>query len=227
MLFGNQDAWGTVETNAVQLASVIEQAASLSDIGKVIVVAHSKGGLDVQAARRLPGVDDKVARVITLSSPHNGMRFCDALLRSRVVIPHIAAKAVTAWARFRGDANPDSYGALRCLSTQRTSHSSCQDDVPAADGANRLISIGVICNEKRGPIASAVSRCDGANDGLVSLSSTQSGTWLNAQVVNEEALGCRFQHEDCTDRHGRDFEIVIDGISYPSIVELVCSLVEP
>ncbi len=34
-------------------------------------------------------------------------------------------------------------------------------------------------------------------------------------MVNGEAMGCRFQHEDCTDRHRRDFKIVVDGGPIP------------
>ncbi|WP_345241580.1 hypothetical protein [Pontibacillus salipaludis] len=44
---------------------------------KVVVVAHSKGGIDTQAALVHYGADPYVERVITLSSPHYGSQLAD------------------------------------------------------------------------------------------------------------------------------------------------------
>jgi triacylglycerol esterase/lipase EstA (alpha/beta hydrolase family) len=44
---------------------------------KVVIVAHSKGGIDTQSALVHYGAYPYVARVITLSSPHNGSELAD------------------------------------------------------------------------------------------------------------------------------------------------------
>jgi triacylglycerol esterase/lipase EstA (alpha/beta hydrolase family) len=44
---------------------------------KVVIVAHSKGGVDTQSALVHNGASPYVARVITLSSPHNGSELAD------------------------------------------------------------------------------------------------------------------------------------------------------
>lgn len=46
-------------------------------VAKVVVVAHSKGGLDTDAALVHYGATSKVERAITLSSPHNGTPLAD------------------------------------------------------------------------------------------------------------------------------------------------------
>ncbi len=46
-------------------------------VNKVVVVAHSKGGLDTDAALVHYGATSKVERAITLSSPHNGTPLAD------------------------------------------------------------------------------------------------------------------------------------------------------
>ena len=46
-------------------------------VSKVVVVAHSKGGLDTDAALVHYGATNKVERAITLSSPHNGTPLAD------------------------------------------------------------------------------------------------------------------------------------------------------
>ncbi|WP_338790601.1 T9SS type A sorting domain-containing protein [Bernardetia sp. MNP-M8] len=46
-------------------------------VNKVVVVAHSKGGLDTDAALVHYGATNKVERAITLSSPHNGTPLAD------------------------------------------------------------------------------------------------------------------------------------------------------
>ena len=44
---------------------------------KVVVVAHSKGGIDTQAALVHYGASPYVSRVLTLSSPHHGSELAD------------------------------------------------------------------------------------------------------------------------------------------------------
>ncbi|GAB4155163.1 MAG: hypothetical protein Fur0021_22330 [Candidatus Promineifilaceae bacterium] len=48
-------------------------------VDKVDVIAHSKGGVDTQAAIIFAGADDKIRNVFTLSSPHQGELLSDLI----------------------------------------------------------------------------------------------------------------------------------------------------
>ena len=213
VVFGHQDAWGTPRSNAQRLVRAITFAAKMSPDGQVIVVAHSKGGLDCLEACKDAETAAKVRALITLATPHKGMAFCDKLLGSRFAIP-LASRFVNAKAKHDGDSDPDSLGALASLSARR--HEDAEPPV-------KLISVGFASRQPKGIVARIVERTDGANDGLVPLSSTQAGDWRVARTIDPKAT---FLHTDCTDDHGRDLPLVLDGTTYPSIVELIGALVE-
>ena len=222
VFFGNQDAWGTVASNAQQIARAVDYAIEQTGASGVVIVAHSKGGLDAIASSNLPGMAGKIAAIITLSTPHRGMRFCDGLLRSKVIIPKVAAPCVNAWAHLRGDVNPDSYDALRCLGTEGNSASASSLERDDGEQGN-VVSIGFSCPQQKAFVSRWVSKSDGPNDGLVPLGSTQAHEWREVMV----SCGQRpYGHDDCTDSHSRDFEYVIDGVAFPSTASLICALVD-
>jgi pimeloyl-ACP methyl ester carboxylesterase len=64
-------------TNAAILADALPAIAAHYDVRKVVVVAHSKGGVDIDAAALLHGMTDRVRSVITLASPHWGSPLAD------------------------------------------------------------------------------------------------------------------------------------------------------
>jgi triacylglycerol lipase len=64
---------GTIETRARELAGCIEGLAAR----RVIVLAHSMGGLDARWAIARLGLDRKVAALITVGTPHRGTPVAD------------------------------------------------------------------------------------------------------------------------------------------------------
>jgi hypothetical protein len=64
-------------TNAALLAQAFPQIAAYYDVKKLVVVAHSKGGVDTDAALLFGGMTEYVKSVITLSSPHWGTPLAD------------------------------------------------------------------------------------------------------------------------------------------------------
>jgi len=66
------DGFGTVETNAAQLKSYIERVLSDTGAEKVNVIAHSKGGLDTKYMITELGMENRVASLTTLCTPHRG-----------------------------------------------------------------------------------------------------------------------------------------------------------
>ncbi|KGP92642.1 alpha/beta hydrolase [Pontibacillus chungwhensis BH030062] len=71
-LYPTKDMW----ENGAMLAQKIKEISNYFG-EKVVVVAHSKGGIDTQAALVHYGADPYVEKVITLSSPHYGSQLAD------------------------------------------------------------------------------------------------------------------------------------------------------
>lgn len=66
------DGFGTIESNAEQLKSFIERVLAETGAEKVNIIAHSKGGLDSKYMITELGMEDKVASLTTLCTPHKG-----------------------------------------------------------------------------------------------------------------------------------------------------------
>lgn len=66
------DGFGTVETNAEQLKRYIGKILIESGAQKVNIIAHSKGGLDSKYMITELGMEDSVASLTTLCTPHKG-----------------------------------------------------------------------------------------------------------------------------------------------------------
>jgi triacylglycerol lipase len=69
--------------------------------GKVAIIAHSQGGIDVRVAMADPEVAKKIAVVVTLSSPHEGTEIADAALK----LPAPVVKAALDWVSVAWQAN--------------------------------------------------------------------------------------------------------------------------
>lgn len=102
---GEQDAWGSIETGAAQLAEAVERLHRQCGT-RVHVIAHSKGGLEARHLISGMGYADAVASLTMLSTPNRGSRVAEQLLCVR---PGIAAwaRGNDAWWRRHGDRAPD------------------------------------------------------------------------------------------------------------------------
>jgi len=70
----------SVEIRGAELADEIDQALAESGADKVNIIAHSMGGLDSRFAISALGYDDRVASLVTISTPHRGSYVADAAL---------------------------------------------------------------------------------------------------------------------------------------------------
>ena len=66
------DGFGTIENNAEQLRRFVERVKAESGAQKVNIIAHSKGGLDSKYMITELGMEDSVASLTTLCTPHKG-----------------------------------------------------------------------------------------------------------------------------------------------------------
>ena len=76
--FLNQSQTGSLESNGQVVAGMIRQISShFSNTKNIIIIAHSKGGLDSEYAMYKYGVDSLIKGVITLSTPFYGAPLAD------------------------------------------------------------------------------------------------------------------------------------------------------
>ena len=66
------DGFGTVESNAHQLKSYVLGVLKVCKVKKVNIIAHSKGGLDAKYMITHLGMEERVASLTTLCTPHRG-----------------------------------------------------------------------------------------------------------------------------------------------------------
>ena len=66
------DGFGSIETNAEQLKKFTERVLEECKCDKVNIIAHSKGGLDSKYMITKLGMEDNVASLTTLCTPHKG-----------------------------------------------------------------------------------------------------------------------------------------------------------
>ena len=68
----NHDGFGRIETNAEQLKAFIQKIMKDYNVDKVNIIAHSKGGLDSKYMITHLDMEDHVASLTTLCTPHRG-----------------------------------------------------------------------------------------------------------------------------------------------------------
>lgn len=114
--YGHQNAWGTIEENALALKKKIEVVCRETGAEKVNIIAHSKGGLDSRYLISGMGMADRIASLTTINTPHYGSELIPVLNR----LPDGVYRLVASWfdhsfAKF-GDTKPDCYHASKQLS---------------------------------------------------------------------------------------------------------------
>jgi triacylglycerol lipase len=68
---------------APMLGAFLDRVLRETGRRKVVLIAHSQGGLDARYLVSTLGYGDRVAAVVTISTPHRGTRLADALLGGR------------------------------------------------------------------------------------------------------------------------------------------------
>lgn len=66
------DGFGSIESNAEQLKQYVNAVLKKENAEKVNIIAHSKGGLDTKYMITHLDMEDKIASLTTLCTPHNG-----------------------------------------------------------------------------------------------------------------------------------------------------------
>ena len=121
VFFGNQDSCGSIETNAEKVKDSILKVLKETNSEKVNIIAHSKGGLESRYIVSSMGMEDKIASISTISTPHNGSVTIDVLMKAAEKFPKSLLKLAFGTndliAKIKGDKNPDTFKAVNQLTT--------------------------------------------------------------------------------------------------------------
>ena len=172
----------SVARRASQLKQIIlERLRTMSPddkepLEKVIIFAHSMGGLDARYMISRLGMDDRVAALVTLSTPHRGSPYADWALRQMTRF-----KALQLLKMIGLDT-----GAASELTTDACAR--FNEQTPNAPGvryfsvsaARPLLEVSPLLFQPYGIVYAA----EGLNDGLVSVRSAKWGTHLETWPVD-------------------------------------------
>ncbi len=192
VFYGNHQSAASFRDSAAELAERIRGIVEETGCGKVNVIAHSKGGMDIRTALAYEGIAPCVASVTTVNTPHKGCEFAEFLLeKAPESLRDKVANTYNKAAHLLGDHEPDFLAALHDLTA-----SSCAAFNEVTEGEAGHTE-GILCQS----IGSKMDRAaggqfplnfsyviarlfDGPNDGLVSETSARWGdsyTFLTAK----------------------------------------------
>ncbi|MBQ7375096.1 MAG: alpha/beta fold hydrolase [Clostridia bacterium] len=110
------DGFGTIENNGVQLKDFIYRVLDSTGAEKVNIIAHSKGGLDSKYMISELGMEEKVASLTTLCTPHKGSLIASGIWGWHDILKKPIAFFIDSFYKYiLGDKNPDSMTVCRQL----------------------------------------------------------------------------------------------------------------
>ena len=204
VFFGYQDAWGTFEDNARQIAAALDDALAQTGSEKANVIAHSKGGIDARYLISSLGADSKVASLTTLSSPHRGSKALAGLLRARPAF-RLIAPVVDGVFRATGDASPDFLTVCTAL-TPRSMEAFNRENPDRPNVHYQHFAAVMSSALSNVPLSLPyllIKAWEGDNDGIVALSSTHYGCADNFKGVLSTPVRRGVSHDDIVDSRRR------------------------
>ncbi len=209
IFYGLQDCWGSIETNAGQIAARIDEILGQTGAQKVNIIAHSKGGLDARRAASGFGCGEKIASITTVATPHHGSKTIDRLMKLPRSAWSIAAFAVDNWIRIVGDQKPDFLKLCEDFTTARMAVFNEENpDVPGIYYQSFACVMSHPFSDLNLSTANFVlNRLEGPNDGLVSVESAKWGEHFG--ILRSNAFrgvshldAIDFRRRPLTEKHG-------------------------
>lgn len=181
IFYGKNESANSVEKTAEFLATRVKEILKETGAEKVNIIAHSKGGLDSRYMISNFGMEDYVASLTTINTPHRGCKFAEFLLDEEFTEGQkkVVSSAYNKALKFFGDDNPDFISAVTDLTA-----SSCNALNEKAKDSSKVFyqSYGSIMKNLfsgKFPLNCSyllVKKFDGPNDGLVGEKSFEWGS---------------------------------------------------
>lgn len=112
------DGFGAIETNAEQIRMQIMDILEKEGADKINIIAHSKGGMDSKYMIKSLGMENHVASLTTLCTPHRGTPIASFILKWPNWMVSVVGFFVNLWYRIFGDKHPNAIKV--CKELQRT-----------------------------------------------------------------------------------------------------------
>ena len=217
--YGHQEALGTIEGNGYLVKDKILEIIKQTDCGKVNIIAHSKGGLDARYTITALGMDEFVASLTTISTPHRGSALADfgnkhlsdGMYRS-------VANLFDKYFRKIGDKNPDFYTAMHQFTKEYAEK--FNDETPDIEGIYYQSYMSLMKNCLSHSLLSVpyLIMClhNKQNDGLVSLESARWGEFREVYTNRRRRGISHGDMIDLTRGNYKSFDVIETYISIVS-----------
>lgn len=172
IFYGNQPSAASVPESAAYIRDRVKEIIASTGAEKVNIIAHSKGGLDCRYAVARLGIEDCVASLTTVNTPHKGCLFADYLLSgiSPAIKDRVANTYNSALRKF-GEADSDFLAAVSNLTDKYCSELNAELEEPKSFFCQSVGSVLTKADGGTFPLNFSyhlVHLFSGANDGLVS-----------------------------------------------------------
>lgn len=214
--YGMQDSCVTVEAAGEQIKKRIFEIIDETGCEKVNIIAHSKGGLDARYVISSLGMEDYVASLTTVGTPHRGSQVADEAQKLSDSLYRRVAAYMDKSFRKLGDENPDFYTACHEFTSEYAE--SFNRENPDSDKVyyqsytsvmSGMFSFGILA------FTYLILRKYGKNDGLVTVESAKWGTF---RKVFEPVHHRGVSHGDTIDLMREDFNGFDPREAYVEIV---------
>lgn len=201
------------EVRGAELSNFVDKVLEETGACKVNIIAHSQGGLDSRYMISSLGYGDRVAALITVSTPHRGTALADLALGFASGWTESLANAIAGWVKGKSLDDPDMRAALESLAERYAGDFNAQnpDDERvyyfSVAGRSLLATAGTVCadgawgNSSYIDVAEAMYATTGtylfgsirpwrwkANDGVVTVESAKWGTFLGCYPADHSDL---------------------------------------
>ncbi len=214
--YGHQEACATVSANAEHIRKKVLEIVETTGCEKVNIIAHSKGGLDSRYAIAKLGIEDCVATLTTVGTPHRGSQVTDLANKLPDSFYRRVADFMDRRYRKFGDENPDFYTACHQFNTDYAEK--FNEEVKDSDKVYYQSYTSVMKNLFSFDILALtwlmLSRY-GRNDGLVT---EDSAKWGNFRKVYESKRVRGISHGDTIDLKREDYHGYDPREAYVEIV---------
>lgn len=206
VFYGHQEALGTIEGNGKMVKDKIHEIIQQTGAQKVNIIAHSKGGLDARYTITTLGMEEYVASLTTISTPHRGSALAD--FANKYVSDKMFRSIGNIFDKYFlkiGDKTPDFYTTMHQFTEEYAGK--FNDETPDSENVYYQSYMSLMKNCLSHSLLSIpyFIMCiqDKKNDGLVSL---ESARWGNFRGVFTNKRRRGISHGDMIDITRGDYK---------------------
>ena len=180
VILGRQQAFASHEVNGKLIRdTILTFLKNNPQYQKVNIIAHSKGGIESRYMIGRLGMEERVASLTTIATPHRGSPIADMVMNQIPSDRNAVITLVNGIARLVGDPLPDAYDAGRELTTEfmKKFNRDIPDSTVVAYQSYACVIDRNYPNFAWVRLWEKIHEKEGPNDGLVSVRSAQWGQY--------------------------------------------------